>query len=138
MATSDEVAAEAWLDLAEYARELTDKVSGIRTKQTMLALAKLCETLAFVILITLPIADPAEATADAEQGGAARGDRGTTDRAAGWGDGGPASSPRRAAGGPCRGRGVPASPQRSGCSATGAAEQSGVAALRMMIGQIHR
>ena len=34
-------------------------------------------------------------------------------------------SPRRAAGGPCRGRGVPASPQRSGCSATGAAEQSG-------------
>jgi hypothetical protein len=46
MATSDEVAAEAWLDLAEYARELTDKLSGIRTKQTMLALAKLCETLA--------------------------------------------------------------------------------------------
>jgi hypothetical protein len=43
-----------------------------------------------------------------------------------------------AAGGPCRGRGVPASPQRAGCSATGAAEQSGVAALRMMIGQIHQ
>jgi hypothetical protein len=51
MATSDEVAAEAWLDLAEYARELTDKVSGIRTKQTMLALAKLCETLALRHLV---------------------------------------------------------------------------------------
>ncbi len=48
MATSDdEVAADAWLDLAEYARELSDKGSGIRTKQTMLALAKLCEALAF-------------------------------------------------------------------------------------------
>jgi hypothetical protein len=38
---------EAWLDLAEYARELADKGSSIRTKQTMLALAKLCEALAF-------------------------------------------------------------------------------------------
>jgi hypothetical protein len=37
------------------------------------------------------------------------------------------------------GRGVPASPQRGECSSAGrfAAEQSGVAALRMMIGQIH-
>jgi hypothetical protein len=46
MATSDEMAAEAWLDLAEYARQSSDKVSGIPTKQTMLALSKLCEALA--------------------------------------------------------------------------------------------
>ena len=44
MATSDEVA--AWLDLAEYARELADKMSDIVQKETMLALANLCETLA--------------------------------------------------------------------------------------------
>ncbi len=44
MAASDEVA--AWLDLAEYARELSDKVSGNLPKQTMLGLANLCETLA--------------------------------------------------------------------------------------------
>ena len=45
MATSDEVA--AWLDLAEYARELADKMSDIVQKETMLALANLCETLAY-------------------------------------------------------------------------------------------
>ena len=45
MATSDEVA--AWLDLAEYARELSDKMSDVVQKETMLGLANLCETLAF-------------------------------------------------------------------------------------------
>jgi hypothetical protein len=45
MATSDEVA--AWLDLAEYARELSDKMSDIVQKKIMLGLANLCETLAF-------------------------------------------------------------------------------------------
>ena len=45
MATSDEVA--AWLDLAEYARQLSDKMSNVVQKETMLGLANLCETLAF-------------------------------------------------------------------------------------------
>ena len=45
MATSDEVA--AWLDLAEYARELSDKMSDVVQKETMIGLANLCETLAY-------------------------------------------------------------------------------------------
>ena len=40
------------------------------------------------------------------------------------GDDGPAPSTRSTVGGPCRDRGVPASPLRGGCSATRAAEQS--------------
>ncbi len=42
---SDEAA--AWLDLAEYARELSDCASTPRSKQTMLGIAVLCESLAF-------------------------------------------------------------------------------------------
>ena len=39
--------AAALLDLAEYARELSDTVSGATSKQAMLGIAALCETLAF-------------------------------------------------------------------------------------------
>ena len=39
--------AAALLDLAEFARELSDTVSGAISKQAMLGIAALCETLAF-------------------------------------------------------------------------------------------
>jgi hypothetical protein len=45
MPTNDEVA--AWLDLAEYARELSDALRAQPSKQTMLGIARLCETLAY-------------------------------------------------------------------------------------------
>ena len=45
MPTSDEVA--AWLDLAEYAKELSDDVQARPAKRTMLRIAKMCERLAF-------------------------------------------------------------------------------------------
>ena len=37
----------AWLDLAEYATELSDNVLDQPAKRTMLRIAKLCETFAF-------------------------------------------------------------------------------------------
>lgn len=45
MPRSDEVA--AWLDLAEYAKELSDSVQARPAKRTMLRIAKICERLAF-------------------------------------------------------------------------------------------
>ena len=45
MPTSEEVA--AWLDLADYARELSDTVPDKPAKRAMLRVAKFCETLAF-------------------------------------------------------------------------------------------
>lgn len=45
MPRSDEVA--AWLDLAEYAKELSDNVQARSAKRTMLRIAKICERLAF-------------------------------------------------------------------------------------------
>jgi hypothetical protein len=45
MPRSDEVA--AWLDLAEYAKELSDSVQARPAKRTMLKIAKICERLAF-------------------------------------------------------------------------------------------
>jgi hypothetical protein len=45
MPTSDEVA--AWLDLAEYAKGLSDNVQARPAKRTMLRIAKVCERLAF-------------------------------------------------------------------------------------------
>jgi hypothetical protein len=45
MPTDNEVA--ALLDLAEYARELSDIVSSTTSKQVMLGIAVLCEALAF-------------------------------------------------------------------------------------------
>ena len=45
MPASDEVA--AWLDLAEYAKELSDNVQARPAKRTMLRIARICERLAF-------------------------------------------------------------------------------------------
>ena len=44
MPKSEEVA--AWLDLAEYARELSDIVPSAPSKRAILGIAGLCETLA--------------------------------------------------------------------------------------------
>ena len=45
MPASDEVA--AWLDLAEYAKELSDNVQARPAKRMMLRIARICERLAF-------------------------------------------------------------------------------------------
>ena len=45
MQASSEVA--AWLDLAEYARQLSDHMLAAPSKRTMIRIAVLCETLAF-------------------------------------------------------------------------------------------
>jgi hypothetical protein len=53
MATSDEVA--AWLDLAEYARQLSDKMSDIVQRRRCSDWRTFARLWHFVILIILPI-----------------------------------------------------------------------------------